>query len=60
MNDLVLGIGLMLAILIAAAIFMFILLVGFIAVLDWYVDHYQPIVEQAQDKRLIIPNMRRR
>lgn len=60
MNDLVLSIGLMLAILIAAAIFMFILLVVFIAILDWYIDHHQPIAEQAQDKRLIIPNMRRR
>ena len=50
----------MLALLLAAVIFMLIMIVVFIAALDWYVDHYQPIAEQAQDKKLIIPNMRRR
>lgn len=60
MNEILLTIGLMLALLSAAVIFMFIMLVVFIAALDWYVDHYQPIAEQAQDKKIIIPNMRRR
>lgn len=60
MNEILLTIGLMLALLLAAVIFMIIMLVVFIAALDWYVDHYQPIDEQAQDKKLIIPNMRRR
>lgn len=60
MNEILLTIGLMLALILAAVIFMLIMIVVFIAALDWYVDHYQPIDEQSQDKRLIAPNMRRR